>query len=1108
MPRDVLAFLQSDTPSLRRIAGEASVGIAVVTPPDWRFNYANAAYQRFSDTEVVGRTLADVFPAMAESGIDLLDAPLNTGLTFSRRAFPVRLRESDTETWWDFDHIPLPGASGKPVAVLIIAREVSDHVGALKEAERARAELHANEERLRLAMMAGRMFCWDFDVTTKQVAWSEGLATALGMPEGSFGGTLEAFRSLVHPDDLAGIDTDIGLALAGKKPYDIQFRMVRADGSVRWVASKANVLRDEQGRPVRMVGIDLDITKEKEAETALRDSEATLRSLVEAAPVGLGIVDRDMRLRYVNSRLSEINGLPADAHVGLGLRELLGGLADRLEPLHRHVLETGTALERIAISGELPTRPGEQRHWLASYLPVTDGTGTTIGVKKVIVDVTAEHVAANDAEAARQLVRSVIDSIPDSVTVRDRDGRYIFANAAALGRLGRTIDELIGRDGSEILPADIIEAAHDGVSAVLRSQQPVISDEVTDYQGQRRHFHTARTPWRGKDGAMLGVVTVARDVTDRRRAEEVMAAMNTELERKVADRTDALARTVKDLQQEMEQRNLAQAELIRAQKLEALGQLTSGVAHDFNNVLTAIAGSFEMLERRLLDERSAKLIENGKRAAQRATGIVSRLMDHVRKRPSEPSVLDVAAALEETQSLLVDTIGGTIRMEVEVAFDIWPVVADPSQLQSALINLAVNGRDAMADGGTLRIAARNIPRALSATVNGPGGVALAPGDYVGISVTDTGTGMDADLLGKVLEPFFTTKAAGQGTGLGLPMVHRFAQESRGLFRLSSEPGKGTNAEVILPRADMAAAAADGAEDATNLSLHGSASILVVEDDQLLRPVIVGLLREYGYDVTEAPSVETAYAMALSADRLDLVLCDVVMPDSHGTELARRLRASRPNLPFLFVTGYGGPTKLAYETVLPKPFSRRQLGEAVLRALRRLPARNDSGNDIVRRGQRISSNVLRAIYFAWHDLKARTGFPRLGDFKLSAFDVQERSFIAECTDETTLRYVRVGSLLSVRAKRAIEGDTVQSGDGPDTDESALGGIAAAYGRCRRTRLPNYEYARWDLGDGPPMVFERLLLPFSVTGAEVTHLIGVVLISDPLTREASSGKESPL
>ncbi|MGE0180251.1 MAG: CHASE3 domain-containing protein [Sphingomonas sp.] len=417
---------------------------------------------------------------------------------------------------------------------------------------------------------------------------------------------------------------------------------------------------------------------------------------------------------------------------------------------------------------------------------------------------------------------------------------------------------------------------------------------------------------------------------DRRRLAEAITAR------------DALAEANRRLTQEAENREAAEATLRQMQKVEAIGQLTGGIAHDFNNMLAVVIGSLDLAKQRLdkgEGARAGRLIGNAMEGAQRAARLTSRLLAFSRQQPLDPQPVDCNQLVGGMSEILRRTIGDDVRVETALAGGLWPILVDPGQLENAILNLCINGRDAMPEGGRLVVETAN--RRL-----GEDDVAAQPecavGDYVMIAVSDNGVGMSPEVMGRAIDPFFTTKGAGKGTGLGLSQVHGFIRQSGGHLQIESEPGRGTCIRLFLPRHDgplgADAAATDRNED--ELPRAEGEVVLVVEDDDRVRHVSTDALRDLGYTVMQAPDAHHALAMLATPSPIDLLFTDVVMPDVNGRELADRARATRPELKVLYTTGY---TKDAIVhdgrleegvDLLPKPFTVDQLARKVRQVLDR------------------------------------------------------------------------------------------------------------------------------------------------------------------------------
>lgn len=387
------------------------------------------------------------------------------------------------------------------------------------------------------------------------------------------------------------------------------------------------------------------------------------------------------------------------------------------------------------------------------------------------------------------------------------------------------------------------------------------------------------------------------------------------LETKVRERTRDLASANDRLTAEIAEREKAEARLVQAQKMEAVGQLTGGLAHDFNNLLTAVVGSLDLLMRRTDDERLRKLAQNALQAAERGGQLTAQLLAFSRRQRLTPTALDANAIVSGMGDLLARTIGPHIRIETKLDAQLWRALADRTQIEVMILNLALNARDAMPNGGRLTITTSNLP-SVPASLS----TELAAGEYVVIAVTDTGTGMPPEVLSRAFEPFFTTKETGRGTGLGLSQLYGFAKQSGGTARIESTLGEGTAVTIYLPRTDGQALVE--AVPVEKASKRDRVSVLLVDDDDGVRDVCSAMLEDMGCKVTAASSGEEAL-QALDRDRFSLMLTDIAMPAMNGVELAKRAREMAPDMPVLFATGYADlqvfGEQLSDEAVVRKPY---------------------------------------------------------------------------------------------------------------------------------------------------------------------------------------------
>lgn len=474
-------------------------------------------------------------------------------------------------------------------------------------------------------------------------------------------------------------------------------------------------------------------------------------------------------------------------------------------------------------------------------------------------------------------------------------GTFEYIDGFATAAVSEMFCKLLGLHPANALPIKTINSVilpnEVPIIPAGQSIDPTISQLDAEYRIIRRDDGAER--WIAQRGEIIHdrggyrLVGVIYDITAAKELEAQLRDLNETLEARV--------------EEEVVERHQAQESLRQAQKMEAVGHLTGGIAHDFNNLLTIIIGNIDIVYRRLdssADPRARRSLENAIKGAERAAALTQRLLAFSRRQPLDPKSIDVGKLLTGMSDLLTRAITETIAILIVAGSDLWRIEADPHQLENAILNLAVNARDAMPGGGTLTIDAANV------TVNGSGPDGVAPGEYVAICVTDSGTGMAPDTVAKVFDPFFTTKDVGKGTGLGLSMVHGFANQSGGGVSIASSVGKGTKVTLYLPRISVEPIEIAAQPKEEIRSGSSEETILVVEDDHDVRAYTVGVLRELGYRVIEAYDGASALRLLAKQDQqIQLLVTDVVMPEMSGSVLAETARLTQPNLKVLFNSGY-------------------------------------------------------------------------------------------------------------------------------------------------------------------------------------------------------------
>lgn len=825
----------------------------------------------------------------------------------------------------DFTLTPILNEAGNVVQLQPEGRDIT-------EAKRATEALRLSEERLRLATEAAGIGTFSVDVERKVAHYSPELAALLGFQRATHVALEDAFAR-VYRDDVERVRAEYAAALRPDSDGSMktELRFVRPGGEVRWMWFNGRVKFRGEGThriAVQIIGACRDITDRKRAEAALRESEERYRSLVEQTVDGIFVTDPSGRYLDANAAGVRMLGYSLDELRELTIVDVIAANEVSRVPELIARMETGNVVvsEWTFCRKDGSTFPGEG---VGRRLP----DGRMLGILRDVSERKRSEQALRDSEA---LYRTTLQALPAHIAVIDRRGRIQAVNEAwiefAHENNGRGPGLSVGanyldvcRAASDASNADAA-AALAGIEKVLAGSGRQFSMEYScDSPTEQRCFQMNVVALGDRDHG--GAVVLHTNITDRRRAQDVLANSNRELEARVVERT-------RQLQQEMKLREETQTALAQAQRMEALGQLTGGIAHDFNNLLTVISGNLELAEAHIAGEKARRSVRQAIEAVEMGASLNRRLLSFARRRKLAPQHLVLNERVSEMLKLLRRTLGEEVTLSTSLDATLWSTQVDPGEIDSAIINIAINARDAMPSGGTLTLTTRNVT--LDATAARETGA--QPGDYVCLTLTDTGHGMTPEVLRRAIEPFFTTKETGKGTGLGLSSVYGFARQSGGFIDIASEVGRGTSVSIFLPRVP-AEIAVSGQERAKGDVTTGDGElILVVEDNDQVRQVTLARLESLGYDVMEARSGPEAVELMKAQTPVRLVFTDVVMPGGmSGYDVARWAKTARPELKVLLTSGNEAPAREASADVqglrvLAKPYTRAQLGHAIRDAL--------------------------------------------------------------------------------------------------------------------------------------------------------------------------------
>jgi PAS domain S-box-containing protein len=805
-----------------------------------------------------------------------------------------RLRRADGTYRWAIDAAsPRFGADGEYLGYVGSVIDIDER----RESEDA---LRRANTLLKAVMEAVPGVVYAKDRAGRMIAANRGTLDLVGKPLAEIIGRTDK-EFLDDPAQGEAVMANDARIMAENRTEALEEEVSFPDGRrATWLSTKAP-FRDAHGAVVGLVGSSVDISDRKRTEERLRESEAQFRLMADAVPQIVWITDAQGRMEFFNKQWADYVGAP-------NIPSTAGDVAesyvhpDDAAPTMAAFEEAQRTGEIFQVEHRIRRADGVYRWFLVRADPYRDDrTGEILRWFGASTDIQDRKTAENELlklndTLERRVEEAIVDrdrtwnNARDLLLVVGTDGIFRAVNPAWSQILGWSAEELVGRSYLELILPDDHPSSEGALATASARELPV-------YENRYRH----------KDGSFRWISWVAAPEGD------LIYASGRDV---TAD---------KERQFQLEQ---AQEQLRQAQKMEAVGQLTGGIAHDFNNLLTGVIGSLDMMQRQFAKGDLSKMERYTTTAitsANRAAALTHRLLAFSRRQPLDPKPTNANRLVTGMEELLRRTIGEAVRLEIVTAGGLWQTLCDPHQLESAILNLAINARDAMPDGGTLTIETCNahLDDAYAARQR-----EVKPGQYVCICVTDTGVGMTADTIAKAFEPFFTTKPIGQGTGLGLSMIYGFARQSEGYAKIYSEVGKGTTFKLYLPRfyGEGEVEENHSAELGDELRAERGEVVLVVEDETAVRALVVDVLEELGYRALEAADGPSGLKLLQSKRRIDLLVTDIGLPGLNGRQLADAARERRPELRVLFMTGYAENATIANGfldpgmSMITKPFA--------------------------------------------------------------------------------------------------------------------------------------------------------------------------------------------
>ena len=787
-----------------------------------------------------------------------------------------------------------------------------------RQAETSRLQHEKSEERFRRAMEATSDGLWDLDVAGGSIYHSPGYTRMLGYEPEEFPARADAWLEKVHPDDRELAQSANEACIRNHVPaFAVELRMLSHDGTWRWILRRGKAItQDTDGHALRMIGTHIDITDRKHAEEALRRSQRQLADIIEFFPDATFVIDNEGKVIAWNRAIEKMTGISKNKMIRKGDFEyslpFFGSrrpmLSDLVSASEEKKMEYYGSVSRVdgAIVAETyaPQAYGGKGAYLWGVATALfDEQGNVAGAIESMRDITERKLAEDALRESEEKFFLIFQHVPLMVAISTlEDGTYLDVNEKFMEVSGFTREEVLGKTSIEVgwLQAEdrqrLIEA--------LQRQGKLSGMEITSYAKDGSPIDCLYQCELVTIGGVKRLLTMVVDITDSKREEK--------------------------------ERKKLEEQLYQAQKMESVGRLAGGVAHDFNNMLGVIIGRTELaLEQNVSTDKLQHNLNEILKAALRSADLTRQLLAFARKQTAIPKILDLNDTISGTLKMLRRLIGEDIDLLWAPELDLWKVKIDPSQVDQILANLVVNARDAISTVGVITLRTENVVIGDSTRAETP---EFIPGEYALLTVSDTGAGMSQEVRENIFEPFFTTKEVGKGTGLGLSTVYGIVKQNDGFIYVASEPGKGTTFKIYLPRIEDETAQPPSAE-ITGKRPTGTETILLVEDDEAILNLGKTILENLGYTVLAASTPRHAvHLVEEHSGDLHLLITDVVMPEMNGRELAEQLGGIRPNLKCLYMSGYTADV-IAHRGILEegvnfitKPFGSDDLAARVRQVL--------------------------------------------------------------------------------------------------------------------------------------------------------------------------------
>jgi PAS domain S-box-containing protein len=879
----------------------------------------NDAYSVFAGgrhPKLLGSKVRDGWAEVADFNDHVMKVGLRGGtLVYKDQELTLDRHGRPEQVWMNLDYSPVLNEAGEPAGVIAIVVETTQRVIAERTLKDRENDLARVQKIARIGGVAVDLRN-GFDGGRRSPEYLE----IHGLSPDALD-THDDWVERIHPEDRdRALHHFLATVNGADLRYSSEYRIVRpSDGQVRWIAAEAEIERDENGQPLRLVGAHMDITERTLAKELLRESEERFRLIANSAPVPMWVSKLDGTRGFANQSYLDFLGLEYQKAIVFDWRKILH--PDDQSRVVRESIAGEASLKPFVLEARYRRTDGAWRWMRSESQPRWDPEGKHIGFIGIAHDVTAAKEAEGELrrlnetleqrigqrtsqlEANEAQLRAIFETSNQYQGLLDLEGNVIYANKTSLAGIQAVAADVVGKPYWDSRWFSATPGAGEAVAtafAAVKRGENVRTEMLLHLPTGDRYFDFAMRPVLDHHGAIASVLPEAVDITDRRQAEEALR---------------------------------------QSQKMEAVGQLTGGVAHDFNNLLTIIRSATDFLRRRdLPEDRRRRYIDAISDTVDRASKLTGQLLAFARRQPLAPQVFDVGLQVEGIAQLIRPLVGDRIQIGLEIRDPECFAMADVAQFETSLINLAVNGRDAMDGEGLISI---SIGKADAIPASGTS--EKRSGKFIAVSVGDTGAGIAPDRLAAIFEPFYTTKEVGKGTGLGLSQALGFAKQSGGEIVVHSSIGQGSTFTIYLPQAEAPATYADIGAGNIEAAISGRGHrILIVEDNEDVGRFSTELLQDLGYATRRADNARQALALiAADSSAFDLVFSDVIMPGMNGVELAIIIREQYPDIPVVLTSGYSSVlAEHAHQgfELIQKPYSVEALSRTLRRAiLERSPA---------------------------------------------------------------------------------------------------------------------------------------------------------------------------